>query len=180
MIYVVRHGETDWNKEGRLQGRNGVPLNSKGMDQAKELNSILGNIKFDYVYSSPQKRAVQTAEIATGVFPVIDERLNVFHLGEADGLRKDEVKIKGMLPDRTVYKEVEEEKAFIQRVFEFLSEMEKTVNERDINILISGHRCTTGGIGAYFNGIPDDRNILKYSSDNGDFKTYSFRSTKNN
>ncbi|WP_113929151.1 histidine phosphatase family protein [Bacillus sp. P14.5] len=180
MIYVVRHGETDWNREGRLQGRDGISLNSKGLGQAKELNSVLGSIKFDYVYSSPQERAVQTAEIAAGVSPVIDERLNVFDLGEADGLRKEEVKVKGMLPDRTVYKGVEKEESFIARVFEFLSELEDTVSGKDLNILISGHRCTTGGIGAYFHGIPENRNILEYSSDNGDYKTYSFPSAKTN
>ncbi|TYS18666.1 histidine phosphatase family protein [Rossellomorea vietnamensis] len=174
MIYVIRHGETDWNREGRLQGRNGLPLNSRGLDQAKELNSVLENIKFEYVYSSPQERAVQTAVITAGISPVIDERLNVFDLGEADGLRKEEAVMRGMLPDCTVYKGVEAEDAFIARVFDFLSELEKTVNDHDCNILISGHRCTTGGIGAFFIGIPEDRNILQYSSDNGKFKTYSF------
>ncbi|MGF2616550.1 histidine phosphatase family protein [Rossellomorea vietnamensis] len=178
MIYVVRHGETDWNREGRLQGRDGRSLNSRGLVQAKELNSVLASIKFDYVYSSPQERAVQTAEIAAGVTPVIDERLNVFDLGEADGLRKEEVKVKGMLPDRTVYKGVEEEESFIARVFEFLSELEDAVSGKDLNILISCHRCTTGGIGAYFHGIPENRNILEYSSDNGNYKTYSFPSAE--
>jgi uncharacterized phosphatase len=177
MIYVIRHGETDWNREGRLQGRNGVPLNSRGLDQAKELNSVLENIKFEYVYSSPQERAVQTAEITAGISPVIDERLDVFDLGEADGLSKEEAVMKGMLPDCTVYKGVEVEDAFIARVFDFLSELENTVNDRDCNILISGHRCTTGGIGAFFIGIPEDRNILQYSSDNGKFKTYSFNNS---
>ncbi|MGD6802815.1 histidine phosphatase family protein [Rossellomorea aquimaris] len=180
MIYVIRHGETDWNREGRLQGRNGVPLNSRGLDQAKELNSVLRNINFDYVYSSPQGRAVQTAEITAGVPPVIDERLNVFDLGEADGLRKEEVIVKGMLPDRTVYKGVEEEEVFISRIFEFLSELENRFSGCDINILISGHRCMTGGIGAYFKGIPKNRNILKYSSDNGNYRIYQFPSAKTN
>jgi probable phosphoglycerate mutase len=47
-----------------------------------------------------------------------------------------------------------------------------------LNILLSGHRCTTGCIGAYFEGIPDDGNILRFSSDNGDYKSYKFKKIK--
>lgn len=64
MIYVVRHGQTDINKEGRLQGRAGLPLNEHGIEQAKGLRGKLKDIKFDYIFSSPQERAIQTAEIA--------------------------------------------------------------------------------------------------------------------
>jgi len=46
--------------------------------------------------------------------------------------------------------------------------------KRELNILLSGHRCTTGCIGAYFEGIPEDRNILKFSSNNGEYKVYKF------
>lgn len=83
MIYVVRHGQTDLNKEGRLQGRAGLPLNEQGIEQAKCLRDNLKDIKFDYIFSSPQERAIQTAEIATGIKVIIDERLDVFDLGEA-------------------------------------------------------------------------------------------------
>ncbi|WP_054706209.1 hypothetical protein [Bacillus sp. JCM 19041] len=44
------------------------------------------------------------------------------------------------------------------------------------NVLIPGHRCTTGMIGAYFNSIPADNNIFIYSSNNGVYRTYSFKS----
>jgi uncharacterized phosphatase len=175
MIYVVRHGQTQWNVEGRLQGRNGLPLNSAGIEQADNLREQIGNIKFDLVFSSPQQRAIQTAEIATGVSPVIDERLNVFDLGEADGLKKSEVILEGILPDPSLYKGVEKTETFIGRIFEFLTELEGRYRGQELNIFISGHRCTTGGIGAYFKGLPADRNILKWSSDNGEFRTYSFK-----
>lgn len=66
MIYVLRHGQTDWNREGRLQGRRGLPLNDIGIMQAEQLRDTLKDVKFDYVFSSPQVRAIQTAEIATG------------------------------------------------------------------------------------------------------------------
>ena len=62
-VYLVRHGETDWNLEGRLMGQTDIPLNKNGMNQAKTLQKKLENIKFDICYTSPLKRAKETAEI---------------------------------------------------------------------------------------------------------------------
>jgi uncharacterized phosphatase len=53
-----------------------------------------------------------------------------------------------------------------------MEELEENPNFVNKNILISGHRCTTGAIGAYINGMPEDQNILRYSSDNGKYKMY--------
>ncbi|MBT2663383.1 histidine phosphatase family protein [Bacillus sp. ISL-45] len=174
MIYVIRHGQTDLNKERKMQGRKGLPLNEHGIEQAKALRNRLQNIKFDFVFSSPQARALQTAEIVTGLNAVKDDRLDVFDLGEADRLSVNEVKMAGPLPDSKVYKGIEDPDAFINRVFSFMRELENQRRIRELNILIAGHRCTTGCIGAYFEGIPSDRNILRFSSDTGDYKTYEF------
>ncbi|MCL6603674.1 MAG: histidine phosphatase family protein [Paenibacillus sp.] len=174
MIYVIRHGETDLNKEGRLQGRLGMPLNEKGIKQAECQKEKLADIKFDYVFSSPQERAIQTAEIVTGIQAIIDPRLDVFDLGEADRLKKAEVKWSGVIPDAQVYKGVEEIHSYIKRVLEFMHELEAKPGVREANILISGHRCTTGCIGGYFEGIPEDGNILRFSSDNGQYRKYNF------
>ncbi|MGR3764264.1 histidine phosphatase family protein [Rossellomorea sp. NS-SX7] len=174
MLYVVRHGQTDQNKEGRLQGRNGLPLNEEGCKQAESLREQFKEITFDYVFSSPQDRAIQTAKLITGMQPIIDPRLDVFDLGEADGLRKHEVQLNGILPDRDVYRGMEDIQDYIDRVFRFVSELEQEYGEKEVNILLSGHRCTTGGIGAYFEGIPEDQNILRFSSNNGDYKKYEF------
>ncbi len=174
MIYVVRHGQTNLNKEGRLQGRLGLPLNEAGIEQAKLLQEKLTGVSFDYVYSSPQERAIQTAEIATGKKVIVDDRLDVYDLGEADRLLKQEVKLAGPIPDSTYYDGVEEIPKFVNRVFGFMQELE-TKYGKEATILISGHRCTTGCIGAYFEGIPKDRNIMRYSSQNGDYRIYSFR-----
>ncbi|AFH61551.1 histidine phosphatase family protein [Paenibacillus caseinilyticus] len=175
MIYVVRHGQTDWNKEGRLQGRRGLPLNETGIRQAEEVRDRLREIRFDAVFSSPQERAVQTAEIAGGKRAIVDPRLDVFDLGEADGLRREEVRLAGAVPDPGLYAGVEEIRSFIGRVFAFMRELELQVDVREANVLLSGHRCTTGAIGAYYEGIPEDGNILRYSSGNGEFKVYPVR-----
>ncbi|MDW0116009.1 histidine phosphatase family protein [Sporosarcina thermotolerans] len=174
MIYVVRHGQTEWNKDRKMQGRMGVPLNDYGIEQAETLKVKLQNVKFDFVFSSPQKRAVQTAEIITGAQALMDDRLDVFDVGEADGLPISEVKRVGLLPDLSTYNGVENPTEFASRVFDFMKELQKQYGDKEMNILIAGHRCTTGCIGAYFKGIPTDGNVLQFSSDTGDYKTYSF------
>ncbi|MCT8138538.1 histidine phosphatase family protein [Anaerobacillus sp. CMMVII] len=176
MIYVIRHGQTNLNKEGRLQGRLGLPLNDDGIAQAESLKEKLKDVTFDYIFSSPQERAIQTAELATGLKAKIDPRIDVFDLGEADRLKKGEVFMAGVVPDSCVYNGVEQIESYIKRVFGFMRELEVGYGNNDVNILISGHRCTTGCIGAYFEGIPKDGNILKYSSNNGGYKVYHFNS----
>ncbi|WP_409346218.1 histidine phosphatase family protein [Paenibacillus sp. MBLB4367] len=179
MIYVIRHGQTDWNKEGRLQGSRGLPLNEQGIKQAESLRDQLTPIKFDYVFSSPQERAIQTAEIATGMKAIVDARLDVFDLGEADGLSKGEVKMAGAVPDPLVYKGVEDIRSYVKRVFAFMQELEADYGDaKERNLLLSGHRCTTGCIGAYFEGMPADGNILRLSSNNGEYKMYAFKSIR--
>ncbi|MBM7578203.1 histidine phosphatase family protein [Jeotgalibacillus terrae] len=174
MIYVIRHGQTDLNKERKMQGRMGLPLNETGLEQADKLKDELKDINFDFVFSSPQERAVQTAEIVTGLKAKTDERLDVYGLGDADRVPVNEVKMAGLLPDANVYKGVEDPNHFVQRVFEFMNELKRHTVKREINILISGHRCTKGCIGAFFERLPANGNILKFSSDTGHFKVYQF------
>ncbi|QPC45870.1 histidine phosphatase family protein [Mangrovibacillus cuniculi] len=174
MIYIIRHGQTDLNKERRMQGRNGLPLNETGIQQAAKLKEELKEISFDLVFSSPQERAIQTAEIVTGMQVSTDLRLDVFDLGDADRILLSEVKMDGPIPDRTFYKGVENPISFLERVFDFMSELEKQVAHKEINILLSGHRCTTGCMGAYFEGVPSDGNITRFSSETGNFKVFTF------
>ena len=62
-IYIVRHGETDWNLQKRLQGREDIPMNETGVAQANAAGQALSGIEFEYILSSPLSRARQTAEI---------------------------------------------------------------------------------------------------------------------
>ena len=99
MICVIRHGETDWNAIGRLQGHEDIPLNENGKLQAEQcglaLNSLLNDgRKWEVVVTSPLMRAKQTAEIIAGILNieeiVVDDGLIERDYGKASGLMRDE------------------------------------------------------------------------------------------
>ena len=84
-IVLIRHGETDWNIEGRYQGQADPPLNSQGFHQAQKLASELQDIGLDILYTSPLRRTKQTANVITEILriPVKDEaRLQEIHQGD--------------------------------------------------------------------------------------------------
>ncbi len=88
-IYLIRHGETDWNKLRRLQGQADIPLNEFGRQLARETEPALRDVPFDRIYTSPLKRARETAELVTAGrnLPIIEEpRLKEMGFGEFEGL----------------------------------------------------------------------------------------------
>ena len=62
-IYVIRHGQTDWNVAGKCQGRTDIELNETGIEQAKQAKEQLKNYNIDQIICSPLKRTRKTAEI---------------------------------------------------------------------------------------------------------------------
>lgn len=93
-IYLVRHGQTDWNVEGRWQGHADVPLNATGMEQAREIARQLASEQLEAIYSSDLQRARQTAEALskrTGLPVRLDARLREIHQGEWQGLLATEI-----------------------------------------------------------------------------------------
>ncbi len=89
-ILLVRHGETEWNKTHRFQGRSDVPLNSKGRKQAHALARALKDEILTSIYTSPLSRAMETARIIgtfhPGVPLHVDEGLIEMSLGDFDGM----------------------------------------------------------------------------------------------
>lgn len=93
-IILCRHGETDWNRLGRYQGKTDIPLNERGREQARELGLTLRVESIDAVYSSTLARAYDTArEIARfhGLEVTRDPRLDEINQGVWEGLRRDEI-----------------------------------------------------------------------------------------
>jgi broad specificity phosphatase PhoE len=94
-IVLVRHGETDWNLERRFQGHADTPLNEAGRIQAAELADALGSERISAVYSSPLRRAHETAAIVAarlGLDVRALEALREIHVGDWEGLTIDEAK----------------------------------------------------------------------------------------
>lgn len=93
-IVLIRHGETDWNRERRLQGQLDVPLNTQGLEQAAQLGRALAGERFDAVYASDLSRARQTAQALAdelGVAVRDDAGLRERCYGQFEGLTYAEV-----------------------------------------------------------------------------------------
>ncbi len=92
-IYMFRHGETDWNREGRMQGSTDIPLNETGRQQARQLREFFNANPVDVFWSSDLLRARETAEIIaaeSGTEILLDARLRETNLGAAEGLTNHE------------------------------------------------------------------------------------------
>ena len=89
MLYIVRHGETDWNRMRKVQGHTDIPLNDYGRHLAEETAEGMRDIRLDMAYTSPLLRAKETAQIILGSrkAPLIEEeRLKELSFGSYEGL----------------------------------------------------------------------------------------------
>lgn len=96
-LYVTRHGETLWNTEKRLQGWLDSDLTTKGIHNALLLGERLKEVAFQSIYTSPSKRAFETANLIKGDRNepvIIDENLKEIFLGDGEGKRQEELKAK--------------------------------------------------------------------------------------
>jgi 2,3-bisphosphoglycerate-dependent phosphoglycerate mutase len=105
-LWLVRHGETDWNAEGRVQGHEDIALNANGIAQGERLASRLNGQRFDAVYSSDLSRALETARSVAQKLegrPSVrtDTRWREQHLGAAQGLTHDEITAQGITRPKT-------------------------------------------------------------------------------
>lgn len=92
-IYLIRHGQTDWNIQQRFQGREDIPLNEVGIMQAVECGNALKGVDFEAVITSPLVRASKTAEIISEIVSakqlIIEEQI----------IERDFSKVSGMTPE---------------------------------------------------------------------------------
>lgn len=136
-LWLVRHGETDWNRAGRIQGWQDIPLNSTGVDQATRLAEALHSVTFHRIVSSDLLRARQTAEIlaAGRALPIeytSDLRERCF--GLAEGRLRHEVE---RLP-HTHLGGAESEEAMSRRLTRFLDGSRAWRDERVLCVTHGG------------------------------------------
>lgn len=171
MIYIVRHGQTNWNLEGRYAGRKDIPLNDKGIEQANIIKEELKSIKFDKVFSSPLSRAYQTAKIICDNEIIIDDRIIERSNGDLEGKLKTEIimEIDFNDPNEKNYN-IESIIDFRKRINNFFDEI--TSLYKDENILIVTH----AGVGiyarCYFEGEPNNNDYSKYKIKNCEIIKY--------
>lgn len=94
-IFLLRHGESEGNRDMKFRGRSDYELTERGIKQAENAAEFLKGIAFDSVFSSPLKRAYNTAVIAakhSGCDIIIDEAFNNIELGVWEGRKREEIK----------------------------------------------------------------------------------------
>ena len=160
ILWLVRHGETDWNAAGRFQGWTDVPLNETGRAQAEQLKGLLAVSDFDGVWSSDLERAIETARIAIGE-PMVDPRLRELDFGDLEGSVWDELdsETRAGLKDFEAFRSPggESSVAFVDRVFEFLDELDEGRH------LVFAHGGVIRAIGRVCgtDGFPSHADIVK-------------------
>ena len=179
-FYVVRHGQTNWNLAGKIQGKTDIELNQNGIEQANKLKEEIKKYKIDLIVSSPLKRAKRTAEIineSSQCKIVFDKALEERGFGIFEGkIRKeiqDEVLNSHVLDNyylNTKYGEVEPIKETCERVWGLLNKLKE--NYQDKNILLVTHGGTIRVINGYFEGINCDGIIENPGLNNCEIREY--------
>lgn len=93
-LYLIRHGQTLWNSEGKIQGKTDIPLNETGLLQAELLAEAMERYPVTAVYASPLKRAYQTAECVAGrqgLSVIAEEGLREVDFGFWEGMTWSEI-----------------------------------------------------------------------------------------
>ena len=167
---LIRHGQTDWNLQRRFQGQTDIPLNDTGRNQALEAAAKCKKegLHFCRVYSSPLERAVETAEIVSGIKRedprfFIDQRLIEMDFGPLDGTAFDHEhneKIGCLFthPSQFQFPEgMETYEELRTRTADFISSLlEKEGASGDGNILIQSHGACLRGLLARLSQLETD------------------------
>lgn len=154
MIYVTRHGQTDWNTQKRVMGRCDESLNNNGINQAIETKNNLLNKDIDLIICSPLLRAKQTANIINegrNIPIVYDNRIIERDFGEFEGMQTGHFDFNGYWNyyKNEQYQKAENIQLFFERVYSFLDYIIKDYSDK--NVLIVTHGGVSIPIACYFN-----------------------------
>lgn len=160
-LILVRHGQTDWNKKGIMQGKTDVPLNETGKNQALEVKNRLKNRKIDICFSSPLKRAIMTAKIITDIDILIDERLVERYMGFLEGKPRNLYKAENYydLKLNSSKYEVESIKDLLSRANEFICNIKEKYSDK--TILVVSHGATIRALHYIITGYDEKTNFLE-------------------
>lgn len=153
-LYIIRHGQTDWNRARKLQGRTDIPLNERGRYVAELTQEGLKDVAFDLAFTSPLVRAKETAEIILKGrnIPIIeDERIVEVNFGayEGEDFRLDNENLQNFFSKPEAYYPVEGSESMesiLQRTGDFLLELYEHPKYQNSTILISTHGAALCGL----------------------------------
>ncbi|MEA2088686.1 MAG: histidine phosphatase family protein [Patescibacteria group bacterium] len=183
-LYIIRHGETDFNKNKKYLGRINISLNSAGIAQAKKLVEKTSNLNFDVIYCSSLKRTIETAKFIKSKYNceiIIDDHFIERSVGIYEGLTKEEAKnryfdlykqnitriFNKAMPNGETINEV------IKRVFYGLDEIKK--QNKYFKIIIITHGFVAKVINKYFNPKISEQEFFDFSLSNTEIKKYTFK-----
>ena len=162
-LYVVRHGETIWNAENRVQGVSDIPLTDKGRLDATLQKDFVKSLDIDVVISSPLDRAIETAKLLTdNKLPInTDDRIKERDWGLNEGANIDEVDKWDCwdLILNTRVQNIESIQDFMYRVSSFLEDIK--VRYKDKKVLLVTHSAVIRVIHYLLGTIPEDGDLSK-------------------
>ncbi|MCF6379825.1 histidine phosphatase family protein [Nocardioides KLBMP 9356] len=131
-LWIVRHGETEWSRDGRHTSTTDLPLTDVGEEAARSLAPRLADVAFDLVLTSPRQRARRTAELAGFPDAQVDDDLAEWAYGDYEGITTDE--IRETVPGWSVWthpspggETAEEVSARLDRVVERAQDHDRTI-----------------------------------------------------
>ncbi|MBN1967729.1 MAG: histidine phosphatase family protein [Candidatus Delongbacteria bacterium] len=181
VLFITRHGETDFNRESRVTGSTNIDLNEKGIEQAVKASENL-NFKFDFIISSPLKRAIQTAEIFSRKYDkpiIIEDRIREIFMGLFEGMKKDfiyenhsDLWAKHKNDFDCHEHNGESINDTVKRVYEFLDEIK--IKYPNKSIFLVAHAFVTRVITSYFTCGNWDRSFEKVRLGNCEINKFEF------
>ena len=147
-FFLVRHGETEWNKLGRFQGHHDISLNERGVSQAKETAKAAATWGHCAIYSSPLIRPMQVAEELARVTPMLvfkEPRLKELALGDLEGVTGHEMREEWPLvfaqwrsnPEKMSMPNGESLTQLRERAWQAVLDIEKKHNSKEVVVIIS-------------------------------------------
>lgn len=182
ILYFVRHGETEWNVKNRIQGKTDIPLNGTGIHQAKTLAQMLmekksrGEFQIARTYTSPQLRAVKTAELAAealGVKCLLLDGLREMDLGEWEGSNWGTIEnTYGETYERWSknrrYVHTPEGECYDEVLARTLEALEVILAQETEDVLVVSHSAVIMLLRCYIAGLPFDEMVRHFKTKNAE------------
>lgn len=164
MLYIIRHGKTDWNEIHKLQGRTDIPLNDNGRKMAKEAAIEYKDVHFDIAFCSPLIRARETADIlleGRDIPIIIDDRLREMSFGIYEGVENSfsdpDCPVNVLFKDPEHYEAVPGGESIAEvnaRTMDFITEVVDPLLEEGKDVVIVGHGAMNSSIVSQLRCLP--------------------------